>query len=258
MNTAIKIDRSATLQKQIHSLEVEGYCVLPDAIPAQALNMIRTELQRLEETILQNSSQVGDRSVKIDRTRLLIHDLQFEMLPSLHNLITNGPGRKIAAAAMLDELVCIGATFANCKPGYVGIPFHTDFDPYGSDLYRPSNPVSVRITHYLDDLTRAKAPLRLLPYSHVSMRKDRRPELRFQEELPGELVLECDAGTAVMFNPRIFHGVGPNLTEMNRRVIAITYRPRWAKPLRSVSEHDPVKLAKLSPELRLLFENINS
>jgi len=60
-----------------------------------------------------------------------------------------------------------------------------------------------------------------------------------------------------MFNPRMFHGVGPNLTQEGRRVLAITYRPRWAKPLRDVEEHSSNDLSKLSFELRPFFQNLS-
>ena len=60
-----------------------------------------------------------------------------------------------------------------------------------------------------------------------------------------------------MFNPKMFHGVGPNTTTESRRVMAITYRPRWARPLHAVEEHKTEKLSGLPQVLRSYFEELN-
>lgn len=242
----------------IHQLEVVGYCVLENAIDPEALEKIRQEMNEIENACTEPGIDNGNRVIKYDDVRFMIHNLQFEECQTLHSLITDGPGKHILTEATNDNLVCTGATYAHCKPGYPGIPMHTDYDPYGSNVYRPSNPVSVRILHYLDDLNAEKAPLRLLPYSHVSLHKSRMPDIEFKEKVESEIQVVCKAGTAVMFNPKMFHGVGPNNTQDSRRVIALTYRPRWAKPLREVEEHTSENLAKLSKELKPFFENLNS
>ena len=111
--------------------------------------------------------------------------------------------------------------------------------------------------YYLDDIEPQKSPLRLLPYSHTSLNKNRTYNLEFDEDLEDEIQFTCKAGTAVMFNTKMFHGVKPNKTKMNRRVLALTYRPRFSKPLNHVEEYTDIKLSTLSNELRPYFENIN-
>jgi ectoine hydroxylase-related dioxygenase (phytanoyl-CoA dioxygenase family) len=243
--------------QMVSALERQGYCVLPHALSPDRLKAIRDELSAIEATVSLDPDSRG-ASVKMSDTRFLLHNLQFEACPTVHELIRNGVGKALCSRATGDELVCIGATYAHAKPGNVGIPLHTDFDPYGTDMYRPSNPVSVRVLHYLDDLTLEKAPLKLLPFSHVSLRKELSPDKRFEQGVvEGEVTFECPAGTAVMFNPRMFHGVGPNLTNEGRRVLAITYRPRWAKPLARVEEHSEIDLSKISLDLRGYFQGLN-
>lgn len=254
----MNVDSNYNTNNLIKSLEVEGYCILNNAIHDNVLKEIRKELAQLESEATSPNANNGDRIIKHDDVRFMIHHLQFEKCPQVHNIITNGLGRQILTLATNDNLVCTGATYAHCKPGYPGIPLHTDYDPYGSNVYRPSNPVAIRILYYLDNLTPEKAPLRLLPYSHVSLHKSRHHDLEFQEKVEGELEFECKAGTAVMFNPKMFHGVGPNTTNESRRVMAITYRPRWAKPLHTVEEHGAENISRLSADLLPFFQDLNN
>ena len=54
---------------------------------------------------------------------------------------------------------------------------HTDGQPHGSDLfgYEGSCPRLLRVLYYLDELTEARAPFRLIPRSHLSFHADASP-----------------------------------------------------------------------------------
>jgi ectoine hydroxylase-related dioxygenase (phytanoyl-CoA dioxygenase family) len=186
----------------------------------------------------------------------MLHQLQFEACATVHELIGSGNALAAVAAATGDRLVCTGATYAHCKPGYAAIPLHTDHDPYDTQPYRPSNPIALRVLHYLDDLTPERAPLRVIPRSHLRLHRRWRYDQRLDRH-DEEVTVTCRAGDAVIINARLFHAVGPNLTGSSRRVVAITYRPAWAGPVQPIAEHDPAHLERLPPDLVPLFANLN-
>jgi ectoine hydroxylase-related dioxygenase (phytanoyl-CoA dioxygenase family) len=244
-------------EELIHSLEVKGYCVIENAVPPHMLAKIKEELQALENECTAEGADNGDRIIKQDDTRFMIHNLQFENCPTVHDIITKGPGTQLIEEATGDDLICTGATFAHCKPGFTGLRMHTDFDPYAANTYRPNNPVAVRALYYLTDLTPERSPLRLLPYSHHSLHKSKHFSLEFDTVYPEEVQFVCPAGTVVLFNPRMFHGVGPNRSAESRKSMTITFRPAWARPLHPVEELDADKVAKLSKELNPFFSRLN-
>ena len=231
-------DKNRYSEELIHALEVQGYCRLDNAVPLSMVETIKAELAVLEERCTAPDANNEGRIIKYDETRFMIHNLQFEECPAVHNLITAGRGEKLIEQATGDSLICTGASYAHCKPGWMGLPMHTDFDPYSANTYRPNNPVAVRVLYYLNDLTIERSPLRLIPYSHQSLHKSRHFRNEFEEEQCGEIRVFCPAGTAVLFNPRIFHGVGPNRSTESRKSLTITYRPAWARPLQTVEQHD--------------------
>jgi ectoine hydroxylase-related dioxygenase (phytanoyl-CoA dioxygenase family) len=241
----------------IRALELQGYCVLFDAVPPATVAAVIDELQTLEDRCTAPDADNCGRIIKRDETRFMIHNLQFEDCPHVHGIIASGAGQQLIAEATGDELVCTGATFAHCKPGFPGLRLHTDFDPYDANPYRPNNPVAVRALYYLSDLTPDCSPLRLLPYSHQSLHRKWHFRLELDESCPEEVQFVCLAGTVVLFNPRVFHGVGPNRSAAGRKSMTITYRPAWARPLHPVEEHDPAMVAKLPPALHPFFARLN-
>ena len=235
-------------------LESQGYGVWPQALDASTLAALSEELQHLEAT----GSPRDPRTALVDASRFMQHQLQFEACPAVHRLIVCGPGARAVGHITGDTLVCTGATYAHCRPGHRGIALHTDYDPYAGNVYRPSNPIALRVLYYLDALTHERAPLRVLPESHLRLHQSWRYDRSFHELQPGEISVSCEAGDAVIINTKLFHGVGPNLSQSGRRVVAITYRPRWAAPLQAVPEHAAQRLAQLPPQLRALFEDLNA
>lgn len=239
------------------SFEKKGYHLFNDILSIKNLQVISHELSILEDSYKDYHANDPYKIIMNEPTRFMIHNLQFERCPEVHKLLYNGYAQKLISKITGDNLICTGFTYAHCRPGYLGIPLHTDYDPYDSNTYRPSNPIALRVLYYLDDLSPNKAALRLLPYSHNCLHKSRKYNEIIQERVADEINITCKAGSSVIINTRVFHGVTPNTTLSGRRVIAITYRPEWAAPLRPVQEHPPELISGLSPELLPFFNNLN-
>lgn len=236
-----------SLPEKIRCLEVEGCVVLPDLIDDAGLATLRAALAALEPQPIRPGSQLW-----------YVPAVQWSACAPAVALIAHPPALAFLRAVLGDEVTCMNASYARTDPGYPGMPLHADCAPYGSALFGPiaSVPISVRFFYYLDDLTPERAPLRVLPYSHLSLHRDATPYRRHRAH-PEEVTITCRAGTAVVLHGRLFHAAGANRDVVSRALYTISYRPSWAGPVWRVPPHDRDKLAQLPPAVRALFGSPN-
>lgn len=205
---------------QIHSLELDGYLVLPDVLTPALLAQLRQETAAIETTPVSYSIHQRTRSNMQSAggaiTRLIDHSPVISFLKELFN----------------DDIVFMTYAYAISEPGHPGISLHTDGQPYGSKIfgYEGSCPIIIRVLYYLDDLTPEVSPFRVVPRSHLSLHADANPYKRYESH-PEEMMVTARAGSALLLNHRVFHGNFPNVGAYARRMLAIAYRPAWAGPI---------------------------
>lgn len=237
-----------TTSQRIKHLEIEGYAVLPDVIPADEVVRIRHELDRLPTVGTDYSEHQRGHS-----------DVQWSDSPSCINLIALPAMIEFLTTLFGDELICTSCVFALSRPGHPGIAIHTDAQPYGSEIFgmQASSPRLVRVLYYLDDLTPERAPLKVIPHSHLSLHADGNPYHRYLRH-PEEVMITCKAGTAAIINQTVFHANYPNVSQEDRRLLAIAYRPAWAGPIADVPDWPAEKVAMLPDHVRPFFKSLNT
>lgn len=249
---AAKVDstdwaRMSTKQR-IRHLELEGFVIIPDLIPADLIKKMRSELDRLPTKGTDYSeNQRGCVDVHFTDSP---HCIDLIAFPFMIDFLTNLFG---------DELICTSCVFTLSKPGHPGIAIHTDSQPYGSRIFgmQASSPRLVRVLYYLDDLTPEKSPLKVIPRSHLSLHSDNNPYKRYLSH-PEEVMVTCKAGTAAIINQAIWHANYPNVSTEDRALLAIAYRPSWAPPVAEVPDWPAEKIAKLPAHVRPFFRNLNT
>lgn len=237
-----------TTSRRIKHLEIEGYVVLPDVIPPDELPKIRAEVDRLPTVATDYSEhQRGHSDVHWSDSSACVNLIA---LPAMIQFLTTLFG---------DELICTSCVFALSRPGHPGIAIHTDAQPYGSKIFgmQASSPRLVRVLYYLDDLTPERAPLKVIPHSHLSLHADGNPYHRYLRH-PEEVMITCRAGTAAIINQSVFHANYPNVSREDRRMLAIAYRPAWAGPIADVPDWPPEKVARLPEHVRPFFRSLNT
>ncbi|MBM3803655.1 MAG: phytanoyl-CoA dioxygenase family protein [Acidimicrobiia bacterium] len=237
-----------TTGQRIKHLEIEGYVLIPDLLSPQQIVAIRSELDRLPTTPTDYSeNQRGHSNVQWSDSPQAIDVIA---LPAMIDFLT---------ALFGDEIICTSCVYALSRPGHPGIAIHTDSQPYGSAIFglQASAPRLVRVLYYLDDLTPERAPLKVIPHSHLSFHSDSNPYKRYLSH-PEEMMVTCQAGSAAIINQSVFHGNYPNRSQEDRHMLAIAYRPAWAGPISDVPDWDAEKVAKLPPHVRQYFKSLNT
>jgi len=237
-----------TTAQQIKHLEIEGYLVVPNLLSSEQVEKIKLELDKLPTTPTDYSE--NQRSYT---------DVQWTDSPNTIDLIALPATIDFLTTLFGDELICTSCVFALSRPGHPGIAIHTDAQPYGSKIFgvQASAPRLVRVLYYLDDLTPERAPLKVIPHSHLSLHADGNPYKRYLSH-PEEVMVTCRAGSAAIINQTLFHANYPNRSNENRRLLAIAYRPAWAGPIAEVPDWDPEKVAKLPSRVQRFFKSLNS
>ncbi len=237
-----------TLGDQIYQLEVEGYLVLPNLLTPAHIAQLKAEAAQLDTFGLDYSVHQQVRP-----------KVQFAG-GAITDLIAHAPTITFLRALFGDEIVFMSYAYARSEPGHPGISLHTDGQPYGSEIfgYEGSCPRLVRVLYYLDDLTPAVSPFRVVPRSHLSFHADGNPYKRYAAH-PEEVMVTAKAGSAVLINHKVFHGNFPNVGDQARAMLAIAYRPAWAGPtVQAVESWDPADLATLPAAVRPFFVDRNS
>lgn len=125
--------------------------------------------------------------------------------------------------------------------------WHQDGGRQNLELESPRPRLSVKVAYFLGDVPSAEhGALRVIPGSH---RSDTLP----REHEPADAVpLLVRAGSAVVFDRRLWHARGDNLSDETRRALFYAYTYRWIRP-RDELGIDSARLERLSPIRRQLL-----
>lgn len=239
---------SLTFGQQVKHLEIEGYIVMPDLLLPDDLSQMKRELAQLPTKPMDYSE--NQRTYSDVQWTDSPHCIQAIALPKLIQFLEQLLG---------DELICTSCVYALSRPGHPGISIHTDAQPYGSKIFGmlASSPRLVRVLYYLDDLTPERAPLKVIPRSHLSLHADANPYKRYLSH-PEEVMVTCRAGSAAIINQSLFHANYPNRSQEDRSLLAIAYRPAWAGPIAEVEDWPIGRVAQLPENVRRFFKGLNT
>ena len=108
--------------------------------------------------------------------------------------------------------------------------WHQDNNRMSKDLAVPLQPrVSLKVAYFLSDTTRVgNGNFYIVPGSHQGNRLSW--SMNDKEEPQDALPLCVKAGTAVIFDRRLYHAGSPNYLDTPRKVLFYGYSHRWLRP----------------------------
>jgi ectoine hydroxylase-related dioxygenase (phytanoyl-CoA dioxygenase family) len=125
--------------------------------------------------------------------------------------------------------------------------WHQDGGRQNVELESPRPRLSVKVAYFLTDVPSAEhGALRVVPGSQCrdTLPRDREPR--------GAVPLLVEAGSAVIFDRRLWHARGENVSDRTRKVLFYGYTHRWIRPRDEVT-FDADRLAGFTPLRRRLL-----
>ena len=123
-------------------------------------------------------------------------------------------------------------------------------DQIGIHPPMPQINVGLNIFFFLDDFTEANGATRLLPGSHLP---ENAVGLDNIFSTDGTIAAAAPAGTALIFDTRLWHGTGANKTDRDRRAVFMLFTRSW---MRTVENHTlsvrPEVLARMPERLKIM------
>ena len=190
--------------RHVYQLEVEAIRSCPIWLSSQHLERLQAETAALNTVCggLQCEAAGASRTQFVGGaiTRLIAHPPTVQFLERLFG----------------DEIVFMSYAYARSEPGHRGSASTPTASPMARRFWlRGSCPCMVRVLYYLQDLTEAVSPFRVVPRSHLAMHAHGNPYLRYESH-PEEVMVTAEAGSAVLINHRVFHGNFPNVGDYAR------------------------------------------
>jgi ectoine hydroxylase len=129
--------------------------------------------------------------------------------------------------------------------------WHQDGGRQNLELESPRPRLSLKVAYFLTDVrSRAEGCLWVIPGSHVHDVLHRPADGSVRP--PGAEPLLVEAGTAVIFDRRLWHARGDNRSERTRKALFYAYTYRWVRERDELGLNEK-QLAKLDPITRQLL-----
>ena len=205
----------------------EGYLIVEDALEAEFIQRLIDAGDRVDRR--ERQSQGLDADKLLSKFRTIVEDEVFlELLdwPKTFPLIWDILGWNVQH--YISHLIYYPPEHNDETVPPPGI-WHQDGGRPVPEMERPHPRLSLKIGFWLTDIDEPdRGGIRIVPASH---KRDEAPEREPEVEPEGMLQLRVKAGTAVLFDRRMWHARGINTSTITRKVLFIGYSYRWLRGL---------------------------
>ena len=221
----------------------EGYLIVENALDAEMIGRLTAAADRVDRRE-RRTRKLGEHGV-LSKFRAIVEDDVFlELLdwPRTFPLIWDILGWNVQH--YISHLI-----YYPPEPG--GEPnrrrhWHQDGGRPVPEMERPHPRLSLKVAFWLTDIDEPeRGGIRIVPGSH---RRDRPPDPEPQADPEGALQVQVKAGTAVLFDRRMWHARGTNTSGVTRKVLFLGYSYRWLRgldynlmPAEILAKCDPVR-----------------
>jgi ectoine hydroxylase-related dioxygenase (phytanoyl-CoA dioxygenase family) len=206
--------------------EAQGYLVLPGVLSGDLLAQVRAAADRAEEHWRSAPDRPGLRTGDLlDIIGIVEYDPLFLDLmehPAAFPLVRELLGDDVA---LIDDDYFITPPLQGALPRN---PWHHDESLPG--VYSPRSTIFVRVFYALEDVAPDGGTTAFVPGSHRFPAHVSLPVPADPEQMPGAVRMSVAAGTAYLFNGRLFHSGLPNHSRQTRRILSFNYGHLWMKP----------------------------
>jgi hypothetical protein len=230
-------------------LEKCGYAIVEDALDARRLEVVRTRV--VEQAAAEAEAGIAcfegsgtGKQPPNQRLWSLINKGSVFMELLDHPLVDEFALRSVGENFRLGSYFCLIA-----GPG--GNEGGLHYDQMSLVPPIPNVNIGLNIVLFLDEFTAANGATRVLPCSHLP---DNRiaPDHVFTQD--GAVAAEGPAGSALIFDSRLWHGTGPNRTDGKRHGLFMFFVRYWMRPNENpyLSTH-PSVIERMSDRVKTMY-----
>jgi ectoine hydroxylase len=212
---------------QRKQFDQDGYLVVPDALDDDTIGRLLEAGDRVDRE--ERKTRDLDPDAMMAKFRTIVEDDVFlELLdwPKTFPLIWDILGWNVQH--YISHLIYYPPESKNSvdlKPG----GWHQDGGRPVPEMERPQPRLSLKVGFWLTDISEPEnGGIRIIPGSH---KRDRPPERNPDGDYDGTMQVQVKAGTAVLFDRRMWHSRGINTSDTTRKVLFLGYSYRWLRGL---------------------------
>lgn len=224
----------APLAQWTERLLGDGYCIIPDLLPASVLAALDADLDDdFAQSPFGEGHFYGHRTKRFGSLlRRSSHAAALVLEPTILGL-----ARAVLASAC-ERIQLNVAQAIEIHPGELEQFPHCDHDMWAG--VKGQHEYLVNVMWPLSRFTAQNGATRIYPGTH------RRTVLSL-DELDEPVAAECEPGSAICFLGSTVHGAGPNRSDAPRRGVVIGYSLGWLKPYENLWLAYPPAVARTFP-----------
>lgn len=221
-------------------LNRDGYCIIPDLLPASDLLELESDLDgQFEQTPFGDGDFYGYRTKRFGR--LLRRSRIAEKL--VLEPVILALAKEILGSAC-ERIQLNVAQAIEIHPGEIEQFPHCDQDMWAG--VKGEHEYLLNVMWPITRFTKQNGATRIYRGTH-------RRQVQSLDELGDPDVAECEPGSAICFLGSTVHGAGANRSQAVRRAVVIGYSLGWLKPYENLWLAYPPEIAKaFAPELAAL------
>jgi phytanoyl-CoA hydroxylase len=227
--------------------ETNGYLVIPDALDADELARVRAAADRAEAVWRADPTRLGQRNSNLEQVQAPI-----EYDDVFLNLLAHPKVFPIVREILGDDVSMIDNDYF-VSPPHTGTHAHWHHDVGQCGVYHPRSVLMVKVFYLLTDVSPDGGGTAILPGSHRFPMDFRLPRVEDPAEMPGHVKMAFPAGTAWLFNGRMFHAALNNDSDQPRRMLIYNYGHFWMKIWQGYEPSEALKAKATTPVMKQLL-----
>jgi len=204
--------------------ESNGFLTIPNALSGEELTSVQTAAEETENIWRSDPSRLGNRGATLDQIQSPI-----EYDERLLNLLWHPRVVPIVREVLGDDLMMIDNDFFVTPPrtSKTHADWHHDVGMRG--VHHPQSVLMVKVFYLLTDVNENSGGTAMVPGSHRFPDGFAFPKVAEPREMPGMVQMTGKAGTAYLFNGRVYHCAVNNDSDTPRKVLIYNYGHFWMK-----------------------------
>jgi ectoine hydroxylase len=216
-------------EEQLATFNDDGYLVVEDALPPDLVRRLNVVVDRIDAQE-RLTSDLGPQAIMAKFRTVVEDDLFLEVLdyPTTVPRVCDILGWNIQH--YISHLIVYPPEPTDTDRVRKGAGWHQDGGRPVPEMERPHPRLSLKVAFWLSDvLTPDNGAMRIVPGSH---KLDERPPGTDADGDPnGAMHVLARAGTAVIFDRRMWHSRGWNYSDITRKALFLGYSYRWLRGL---------------------------